>query len=259
MRRPLVFLSILTLVLCGCNGASQPGNQSGQSGSQAPSFTLLASPNSLSINQGSSATSTITVTPQNGFTSNVSLNAANPAPGVTVSFNPVITSSTSVLTVTANNTAATSTGTITVAGSSESSTQTALITFGINTTPAPSLSGTTWNGSFSEPGVQTWSITAQFPNSDIAMTLNGPPFSGQSQGNCIDCFSYNTSTNQLVINMPFGNNDGFGGASDCVLDVSGTVNWQSGIYNFSGTYGNPNTAECSIGQVNVNGTLTEQQ
>src|SRR5713226_6271115 len=79
-------------------------------------FTLSASPSSLSITQGASGTSTITVTPQNGFNGNVSLSASGLPSGVTASFNPSTTTSTSTLTLTASSTAATGTASVTITG-----------------------------------------------------------------------------------------------------------------------------------------------
>src|SRR5438445_1591763 len=42
----------------------------------APNFSLSASPSGVTIVQGASGTSTVTVTPQNGFNGNVSLSAS---------------------------------------------------------------------------------------------------------------------------------------------------------------------------------------
>ncbi len=56
--------------------------------SAAPNFTLNASPASASVKAGSSALSTITVTPQNGFTNAVMLACSGLPPGANCSFNP---------------------------------------------------------------------------------------------------------------------------------------------------------------------------
>ncbi|HUJ33059.1 MAG TPA: protease pro-enzyme activation domain-containing protein, partial [Candidatus Acidoferrum sp.] len=63
-------------------------------------YTLSTSPSSLSILQGASGTSTITVTPQNGFNGSVGLSASGLPSGVTASFNPVTTTGASTLTLT---------------------------------------------------------------------------------------------------------------------------------------------------------------
>ena len=85
-----------------------------------PNFTLSASPSSMAITQGASGTSTITVTPQNGFSSSVSLSASGLPSGVTASFNPTSTTRSSALTLTANSTATTGAGTVTITGTSGS-------------------------------------------------------------------------------------------------------------------------------------------
>ncbi len=57
--------------------------------SPPPDFTLSLSPTSLSVQQGSSAQTTLTLTPQNGFTGTVGLSLVdgngNPVPGITLS------------------------------------------------------------------------------------------------------------------------------------------------------------------------------
>src|SRR5262252_7314729 len=70
-----------------------------------PNFSLSASPASLSLTQGTSGTSTITISPVNGFNGSVSLSASGLPAGVTASFNPGSTTTTSPLTLTASSTA----------------------------------------------------------------------------------------------------------------------------------------------------------
>jgi hypothetical protein len=84
-----------------------------------PSFALWASPPSLSLNQGASGTSTITVVPQYGFTWSVQLAVTSTLPtGVTASWGTNPTSGTSVLTLTAGSSAPYSSSTITITGTS---------------------------------------------------------------------------------------------------------------------------------------------
>jgi phospholipase C len=112
LRLKLGLLSVavvcLALILSGCGGSS--------SGNSGPSFTLSLSPSSVSITQGGQATSTITITPQNGFNGSVTLSASGLPTGVTASFNlnPATTSSTLTLTASAN--AATGTVAVTIMG-----------------------------------------------------------------------------------------------------------------------------------------------
>jgi len=70
-----------------------------------PSFSLSASPSAIYLNQNSSATSTLSVVPQNGFSGKVSFSAIQGLPsGVTASVNPSQTDSTSTLRLTARST-----------------------------------------------------------------------------------------------------------------------------------------------------------
>ena len=55
---------------------------------QTPSFTISASPASLSIAQGNQGTSTLTTTISGGFNNDISLSASGVPTGTTVSFNP---------------------------------------------------------------------------------------------------------------------------------------------------------------------------
>jgi len=104
------------------------------SGGKQPSFTLSASPSNLSIAQGSSGTSTITVTPVDGFTGSVTLSTSSLPTGVTSGFSPNPTTSISTLTLTASASAATGTTTVTITGVSGSLTETT--TVGLTVTSA---------------------------------------------------------------------------------------------------------------------------
>jgi hypothetical protein len=90
-------------------------------------FTLSASPNSVSVAQGSSAASTITVNPVNGFSGSVTLAASGLPSGVTAGFSANPTTSTSTLTLTASATATPGTSTVTITGTSGSLTATTTI------------------------------------------------------------------------------------------------------------------------------------
>jgi len=97
-----------------------------------PDFRLSASPSSLSITQGASGTSTITVTPVNGFAGSVSLSASGLPGGVTASFNPSSTTSTSTLTLAAGSSATTGTFTVTITGTSGALSHTTTVTLTVN-------------------------------------------------------------------------------------------------------------------------------
>jgi hypothetical protein len=106
-------------------------------GGGSPDFSLSAAPSSLTVNQGSSGTSTITVNPMNGFSGSVSLSASGLPSGVTATFNPSSTTTTSTLTLTASSTAATGTFTVTVTGTSGSLTHTTTISLTVASSSLP--------------------------------------------------------------------------------------------------------------------------
>jgi hypothetical protein len=85
-----------------------------------PNFGLSASPGGVTVTQGASGTSTVTVTPQNGFTGNVNLSASGLPSGVTASFIPNPATVSSTLTLMASSTATTGTVNVTITGSSGS-------------------------------------------------------------------------------------------------------------------------------------------
>ena len=109
-------------------------------GSATPSFTLSDSPSSLTITQGSSGTSTITVNDVNGFTGSVTLAASGLPSGVTAAFGTNPTTGTSVLTLTASATATTGTATVTITGTSGSLTATTTLALTVNSTATPAFS-----------------------------------------------------------------------------------------------------------------------
>src|SRR5271155_983385 len=126
-----------------CSGWGSP-NTTGiinlLAGSATPSFTLSDSPSSLSITQGSSGTSTITVTDVGGFTGSVTLAASGLPSGVTAAFGTNPTTGTSVLTLTASATATTGTSTVTITGTSGSLTATTTLALTVNSTATPAFS-----------------------------------------------------------------------------------------------------------------------
>ena len=97
----------------GCGGVSSGGVQ------RQPSFGLTSSQNSQTVVQaGSGSPITITVVPANGFSGSVILSASGLPNGVTASFSPATTSSTSSLTLSAASNAAVGSAAIMVKGTS---------------------------------------------------------------------------------------------------------------------------------------------
>lgn len=99
-----------------------------------PAFALAASPASLSIVAGKSATSTISITPSGGFSGSVALSVTGLPAGVTASFSSPSATSSSLLTLTVAATAAAGNSTLTITGKSGSLTG----TFSLSLTVTPS-------------------------------------------------------------------------------------------------------------------------
>ena len=83
----------------------------------APTFGMNG-PYNINLNQGGSATSSVTVNPQYGFTGSVNLSASGLPSGVTASFSPNPTTGSSTVTLTATSTASPGTTTFTIIGTS---------------------------------------------------------------------------------------------------------------------------------------------
>ena len=153
---------------------------SGCSGS--PNFKLSAAPGSVTVTQGNSATSTITVVPLSGFTGSVSLSASGLPSGVTAGFNPNPASSTSTLTLTASATAATGTVTVTITGTSGALTNTTTLSLTVNTSGgSPAVTLTPTSLAFPKRVVGTTSAvkTVTLTNSGAApLNISGLAISG---------------------------------------------------------------------------------
>ncbi len=143
--------------------------------STSPSFTLSASPSSLTVTQGSSGTSTITVTDVGGFTGSVTLAASGLPSGVTATFGTNPTTGTSVLTLTASSTATTGAATVTITGTSGTLTATTTIalTVSSSTSPAFSISASPTSVAITQGSSGTSTITISSTGGfDSATTLS---------------------------------------------------------------------------------------
>jgi kumamolisin len=148
----------------------------------SPTFTLSASPASVTVVQGNSGSSTITSTAVDGFDSAVTLTASGQPTGVTASFSPasITGSGTSTLTLAVASTTAAGTYAITVTGTGGGITQTATVsltvtapTVGAFTISVSPTSGYLARGQ-SGYAVVTTTVSGGF-NSAIALSATGVP------------------------------------------------------------------------------------
>jgi hypothetical protein len=162
----------------------------------APSFALGASPASLTIAQGASGKSAITVTGQNGFTGSVTLTASGLPSGVTAAFATNPTTGSSVLTLTASSAAAPGTATVTVKGTSGSLTASTTIALTISCTPTTIVPYITVNGGSSWTEESSTTVSS----SSTVVDLGPQPASGGTW-NWTGPNKY-TSTSRQINNIP---------------------------------------------------------
>jgi hypothetical protein len=155
--------------------------------SGTPDFSLSASPNSLTVGQGNSGTSTITVVQYNGFSGSVTLSASGLPSGVTAGFNPNPTTSTSTLTLTAGANATPGTVTVTITGVSGSLTHTTTLSLTVTAPAAPAVTlvptSLTWGNvvvgvkaavktvTLTNSGTATLNISSIATSGDFAQTI----------------------------------------------------------------------------------------
>jgi phospholipase C len=148
----------------------------------SPSFSLSASPGSVSVAAGSSGTSTITSSVSGGFDDPVALSASGMPTGVTASFSPASIaapgSGSSTLTLTASSGAATGTYTITVTGTGGSVTQTTTVSLTVASAQSFALSASPASVSVAKGSTGTSTITSTVSggfNSAVALSASGLP------------------------------------------------------------------------------------
>jgi hypothetical protein len=137
-----------------------------------PNYILSATPSSLSITQGTSGTSTVTIAPQNGLSGSVNLSAPGLPSGVSASFSPNPATTTSTLTLAASSAATTGTVTVTITGTSGTLTHTTTITLTVTPPPLPTVSSLT---------LDPTSVIGGTQSSTGTVTLSGPAPAGGAQ------------------------------------------------------------------------------
>jgi hypothetical protein len=187
--------------------------------SSGPLFTLTASPNSLSVEQGSQGTSTITITPENGFSGSVSLSASGLPSGVTAAFDPNPATSTSTLTLTVSGTATTGTATVTVIGTSGNLTQNTTLMLTV-TGPSYALSASPNSLSVAQgsQGTSTITITPENGfNGSVSFSASGLP-SGVTAA-----FTPNPATSTSTLTLTASGTATTGTATVTVTGTSGSL------------------------------------
>lgn len=191
-------------------------------GNTTPDYSLSASPSSLSITQGNSGNSTITVTPINGFTGSVSLSASGLPTGVTATFGTNPTTSTSVLTLSASSTATTGTTTVTVTGTSGTTSHTTTISLTVNAPAQPNFSLSASPASLTvKQGTNGSSTITVTPTNgftgSVTLSASGLP-SGVTAS-----FGTNPTTSTSVLTFTASSTATLGSSTVTVTGTSGTL------------------------------------
>ena len=185
---------LLTLLLAACGGQTSGGSGGGGGGGggTTPSFTLSLSLTSLTVQQGGSGSTTLTVTPQNGFTGAVNLalvdGSGNPVSGINLSPASVTVSGTSPvtqnLTLTVGSSVATGPYALQVRGSSGSLTQQVGLSLTVSapgggggspsqvTVKVLDPSGSGYTGYYQDSNQNTWQ-PLNFTNSQATFNVSG--------------------------------------------------------------------------------------
>jgi kumamolisin len=217
-------------------------------GSATPSFTLSASPSSVTVTQGSSGTSTISVTDVGGFSGSVTLAASGLPSGVTATFGTNPTTGTSVLTLTASATATTGTSTVTIMGTSGSLTATTSVALTVNsaTTPAFSVSASPTSVTVTQgtSGTSTITVTstggfnsattlsASGLPSGVTATFSTNPVTPPANGSATSTLTL-TASASATVGTATVTITGTSGSTSHSTTISLTVNASSGTPNFT--------------------------
>jgi uncharacterized membrane protein len=147
-----------------------------------PTFTISASPSSLSIQQGNQGTSTITTTISGGFNSAITLSASGMPSGTTVSFNPnpipAPGSGSSTMTITVGASTPTGTYPITVTGNGGGIQQNTTVTLTVTAPPNFTMSASPASLSVQQGNQGTSTITTAVSggfNNAITLSASGMP------------------------------------------------------------------------------------
>ena len=216
--------------------------------SSSPSFTLSASPSSVTVTQGGSGTSTITVTDVGGFSGSVTLAASGLPSGVTATFGTNPTTSTSTLTLTASSTATTGPATVTITGTSGTLTATTTVSLTVNSAASPnfslSASPTSVTVAQGSSGTSTITITSSggfnsattlsasgLPNG-VTASFSTNPVTPPANGSATSTLTL-TASSSATVGAATVTITGTSGSTTQTTTISLTVNSSSGTKNFT--------------------------
>ncbi len=195
----------VTVTVTGTSGSLSHSAPVAYTVNNPPDFTIVASPNTVSVTVNSAGTSTITISPLNGFAGSVALTSDNTACTLTPA---TVTggSGTSTLSCTFTSTG---TVTVTVTGTSGSLSHTATVAYTVTGVPdfSVSASPTTVTVVVNSPGVSTITVSpvngftgsVALTANNAACTLTPATVSGGSGTSTLSCTF--TSTGAITVSV----------------------------------------------------------
>jgi|GEM_PF-47825 len=198
------------------------------SGPATPDFALSAAPSTVTVAQGATATSTITVGALNGFTGAVALTASGLPTGVTASFSPLSAAGTSTLTLTASSTATAGLANVTITGTSGGLSHTTALSLTVKapTPPDFSLSATPATVTVAQGLSVTSTITVSPLNGfagSVALSASGLPTGVTAS------FSPASTTGASTLTLTASSSATAGPATVTITGTSGTLSHSASI------------------------------
>lgn len=186
-------------------------------------FSLAPSPTSATLQQGQTATYTITETKLNGFASPVALSAGNVPTGAATSFSPqtLDTKSTSTLTVTTGTSTPTGSYSITVTGTGGGVTHQLAVQLVVSSGSTFSLAATPSSATVAPGGTASYAVTPGTTNGftgTVALSVTGAPAGSTSTFAPASVSMGSSSTLQVATK----NNTGTGTYTLTITGTSGT-------------------------------------
>jgi hypothetical protein len=161
------------ITVAGNGGGVQQSTSVTLTVTAGPTFTLAASPASLSVTPGNQGTSTITTSVSGGFSNSIALSASGAPTGTTISFNPSTIAApgagTSTMTITVGSSTPAGTYPITVAGNGGGVTQTANVTLAV---VGASTAISYVQGNYATPQTSETVVTIPFTSAQSTGDLN---------------------------------------------------------------------------------------
>jgi subtilase family serine protease len=185
-----------------------------------PSFTVSATPASVSLSPGASGASTIAITALNGFSGTVALAASGLPSGVTATFGAMTTSHTSVVTFTAASAAAAATATVTIAGTSGTLTSKVAIALTIAPPPTFTLSGSPTALSIAQGATGSSTLTLT-PQNGFASTVTLS--TSVLPSGVVGSFSSGSTTNTCILTLAAAASAAAGPSTLTITGKSGSL------------------------------------